>query len=229
MYKHGFASWLGEGGKRDILPDVCHSLSLTPQRRLTPNNDMWTIALFSVILQLQPLVRIVHNALPHFRLGLIYALLGSSDTLLWLPPHIQWWSEVLWGRKGSSVTYLFFVDRYLPMAGHIPGVVKFLGHWSQYVSTRDQTLQPNVLTLHMLGVKLFTSPLLMKVHWCLPYSCRIVQLYNEIFLVVNQSLVVGEWASVSYIVPSEKCLPTLAKSLWLFDYTPCMVGAGKYL
>lgn len=37
----------------------------------------------------------------------------------------------------------------------------------------------------------------MKVHWCFQHSCRIVQLYNEIFLVVNQSLVVGEWASDS--------------------------------
>lgn len=132
-----------------------------------------------------------------------------------------------WGRKGCSVTYLFFVNRYLPMAGHIPGVVKFLGHWSQHVSTRDQTLQPNVLTFHMIGVEYFTTPSLMKVHWYLQYSCRIVQLYNEIFLVVNQSLVVGEWASDLYQL--KKCLPTLAKSLWLFDCTPCMVGAGIYL
>lgn len=35
-----------------------------------------------------------------------------------------------WHRKWNSVTILFFLNRYLPLVGHVPGIVKVLATWS---------------------------------------------------------------------------------------------------
>lgn len=97
---------------------------------------MWTKAIFRTSSHSHPPVRLTLWYTFHKMDSIPSVVILYYDYFLTFDDEVRFF----WGRKWSSITFLFFFNRYFPLAGHIPGVVKVLGSWSVNVSKLWVTL-----------------------------------------------------------------------------------------
>lgn len=127
------ASRLDGGPKWDSLTNVC---SFQPLCWVNISNTMWTKAIFRTSSHSHPPVRLTLWYTFHKIDFILSVVILYYDYFLTFDDEVRFF----WGRKWSSITFLFFFNRYFPLAGHIPGVVKVLGSWSVNVSKPWVTL-----------------------------------------------------------------------------------------